>query len=43
MYVNERTLDYGDDGRAAVAELLRRGHEAGLVPGPVPVDFVEDD
>ncbi|MCC6830208.1 MAG: ABC transporter substrate-binding protein [Thermoleophilia bacterium] len=42
MYVNERTLDYGDDGRAAVAELLRRGHEAGLVPGPVPVDWIED-
>ena len=42
MYVNERTLDYGEDGRAAVAELLRRGHEAGLVPGPVPVDWIED-
>ena len=42
MYVNDRTLDYGADGRAAVAELLRRGHEAGLVPGPVAVDFVED-
>ena len=41
MYVNDRTLDYGEDGRAAVAELLRRGHEAGLVPGPVVVDFVE--
>lgn len=42
MYVNQHTLDYGDDGRAAVAELLRRGHEAGLVPGPVPVDWIED-
>jgi 1,4-dihydroxy-6-naphthoate synthase len=42
MYVNDRTLDYGDDGRAAVAELLRRGAEAGLVPGPVVVDFVPD-
>ncbi|MEW6582337.1 MAG: MqnA/MqnD/SBP family protein [Actinomycetota bacterium] len=42
MYVNHRTLDYGEEGRAAVAELLRRGHEAGLVPGPVAVDFVED-
>ncbi len=31
MYVNDRTLDYGEDGRAAVAELLRRGHEAGLI------------
>ena len=42
MYVNDRTLDYGADGRQAVAELLRRGHEAGLVPGPVAVDFIED-
>jgi 1,4-dihydroxy-6-naphthoate synthase len=42
MYVNDRTLDYGEDGRAAVVELLRRGHEAGLVPGPVPVDWIED-
>lgn len=42
MYVNDRTLDYGDDGREALRELLRRGHEAGLVPGPVDVDFIED-
>lgn len=42
MYVNERTLDYGDDGRRAVAELLGRAHSAGLVPRDAPVDFVED-
>ncbi len=42
MYVNDRTLDYGDDGRAAVAELLRRGHEAGLLDRAPAVDFVED-
>ena len=42
MYVNERTLDYGEDGRAAVAELLRRGAEAGLIDRRVRVDFVED-
>lgn len=42
MYVNDRTLEYGEDGREAVRELLRRGHEAGLVPGPVDVDFIED-
>jgi 1,4-dihydroxy-6-naphthoate synthase len=42
MYVNERTLDYGDDGRKAVAELLRRGREAGLIDRDVPVDFVDD-
>lgn len=40
MYVNERTLDYGDDGREAVRLLLRRAREAGLAPeGPEP-DFV---
>jgi 1,4-dihydroxy-6-naphthoate synthase len=42
MYVNDRTLDYGEDGRAAVAELLRRGHEAGLIPVAPSVDFIED-
>ncbi len=42
MYVNDRTLDYGDDGKAAVAELLRRGHEAGLIDRAPVVDFVED-
>ncbi len=41
MYVNDRTLDYGDDGREAVAELLRRAAEAGLIPAAVPVDFVD--
>jgi 1,4-dihydroxy-6-naphthoate synthase len=42
MYVNERTLDYGEEGRAAVEELLRRGQEAGLVPAVGAVDWVED-
>ena len=42
MYVNDRTLDYGPEGREAIAELLRRGVEAGLIEHAVPVDFVED-
>ena len=41
MYVNERTLDYGADGREALAELLRRGHAAGLIPHAIEPDFVE--
>ncbi len=41
MYVNERTLDYGDDGRRAVRELLRRGHEAGLVPNVGDIEFID--
>jgi 1,4-dihydroxy-6-naphthoate synthase len=40
MYVNELTCDYGDEGRAAVEELLRRGEAIGAFPEPVRVDFV---
>jgi 5,8-dihydroxy-2-naphthoate synthase len=40
MYVNERTLDYGDDGRAAVALLLDLGHKAGVIPQNPRVEFV---
>jgi 1,4-dihydroxy-6-naphthoate synthase len=42
MYVNDWTLDYGDTGRHAVRELLRRGAEAGVIPHTVTVEFVED-
>jgi 1,4-dihydroxy-6-naphthoate synthase len=38
--VNERTLDYGDDGRAAIRRLLAMGHERGVIPHSVQVDFV---
>ena len=40
MYVNERTLDYGIDGRAAVRRLLEMGYEAGVIPYRAKVDFV---
>jgi 1,4-dihydroxy-6-naphthoate synthase len=40
MYVNELTEDYGDEGRLAVAELLRRGEESGAFDRPVRVEFV---
>ena len=32
MYVNERTLDYGNDGREAIRRLLDMGHKAGIIP-----------
>ena len=32
MYVNELTQDYGDEGRKAVTELLRRGEALGAFP-----------
>jgi 1,4-dihydroxy-6-naphthoate synthase len=40
MYVNELTQDYGQEGRQAVTELLRRGEAIGAFPAPVQVDFV---
>ncbi len=40
MYVNERTLDYGVDGREAVRRLLDMGHTAGIIPIAARVDFV---
>jgi 1,4-dihydroxy-6-naphthoate synthase len=40
MYVNQWTVDYGDRGREAVRTLLRRGHEAGVIPHAVEVEFV---
>jgi 1,4-dihydroxy-6-naphthoate synthase len=41
MYVNERTLDYGADGRAAIRKLLDLGHERGIIPIAPLVDFVD--
>ncbi len=40
MYVNKWTVDYGDPGRRAVRVLLRRAHDAGLVPEVGDIDFV---
>lgn len=42
MYVNERTLDYGEDGRRSVQLFLDRGHDEGLIPNRVQVEFVDD-
>jgi predicted solute-binding protein len=39
MYVNRLTEDYGDEGRQAVEELLRRGADVGAFERPVRVDF----
>ena len=40
MYVNDLTQDYGDEGRAAVSELLRRAEAIGAFAEPVRVEFV---
>ena len=41
MYVNERTVDYGMDGREAVTRLLDMGHKAGIIPKAAKVDWTE--
>jgi len=41
MYVNERTLDYGEDGRMAIRKLLDLGYERGIIPIAPQVDFVD--
>lgn len=40
MYVNDWTLDFGETGRQAVATLLQRGYEAGIIPQPVELEFI---
>lgn len=41
MYVNERTINYGPDGQEAIRKLLQMGHERGIIPHPVQIDFVD--
>ncbi|HUH62734.1 MAG TPA: MqnA/MqnD/SBP family protein [Terracidiphilus sp.] len=41
MYVNDRTLDYGADGRASIRRLLELGHERGIIPMAPQVDFAD--
>ena len=40
MYVNKRTLDYGDDGREAIRLFLRKGQEIGMVRSNLDVDSI---
>jgi 1,4-dihydroxy-6-naphthoate synthase len=41
MYVNDRTLNYGADGREAIRRLLQMGYEAGIVPSSAGLEFVD--
>lgn len=41
MYVNERTLDYGPDGREAIKKLLEMGYERGIISTEPRVEFVD--
>ncbi len=40
MYVNDWTIDFGERGRQAVTELLRRGYETGVVENLVVPEFI---
>ena len=40
MYVNERTIDYGPDGREAIRRLLDMGYDRGVIPHRAQVEFV---
>jgi 1,4-dihydroxy-6-naphthoate synthase len=40
MYVNERTLNYGEDGREAIRKLLQMGFERGIIPVKSDVQFI---
>jgi 1,4-dihydroxy-6-naphthoate synthase len=41
MYVNDRTLNYGEAGRKAVQLLLDMGHQRKIINQPVQVEFAE--
>lgn len=41
MYVNDYTIDIGENGKKAVELLLKKGFEAGLLDKDVKVDWIE--
>ena len=41
MWVNALTLDYGERGREGVRRLLKEGHQAGIIPHEVDIQFVD--
>jgi len=43
MYVNHRTLDYGEDGREAVRLLLKLGIERGIIKADMPHTIFSDE
>ena len=43
MYVNERTIDYGKEGREAVRLLLKLGKEKGIIKADIPEVIFSDE
>ena len=43
MYVNERTVAYGDDDRKAIALMLQMAYDAGIIPQLPKLEFITDE
>ena len=41
MYVNQRTLDYGEEGREAVRRFISEGQKIGMVDSTLDVKKIE--
>ena len=41
MYVNNRTIDYGPEGREAVRRFLKEGQQIGMIRADLDVDALE--
>ena len=41
MYVNDRTLNYGESGKLAIRKFLDMGFDRGIIPHRAQVDFIE--
>ncbi len=41
MYVNDFTRDYGETGRKAIREFLKRAHDGGYIDSTPAIEFVE--
>jgi 1,4-dihydroxy-6-naphthoate synthase len=41
LWVNERTVDMGEEGKKAIRLFLHRGEERGLIPPVGPITFVD--
>ena len=46
MYVNDRTIDYGEDGRESVRKFIGKGQEIGMIRtdfDPYDIQFIGSD
>lgn len=43
LYVNEYSIDLGDEGRRAVEQLFERAHQAGVIDRPATALYVESE